>query len=189
MRIDERIIEMTISSGAEDGLDRISTKEMAAELGISEPTIYVHFSTKANLLRSAYLHALDDLSGAEAIAAISDKIAGGDADEAIDFILQKAARRKSSLCYAFAYKESRPRAKEVNQDGRLSALDKPTRQLMGLIAGPDVPGEKIDDSVPFVRDVILDYCHHYVLLKKDRRPESAAKFKKAIAATIKELTR
>lgn len=53
--LDSRIIKRTIQAGAKRGVSNISTKDMSLILGITEPTIYVHFGTKDNLLYQAYL--------------------------------------------------------------------------------------------------------------------------------------
>lgn len=52
--LDERILKRVIYYGAKNGVGDISTKKIASDLRITEPTIYVHFKTKVNLLRSAY---------------------------------------------------------------------------------------------------------------------------------------
>ncbi len=53
--LDSRIIKRTIQAGAKRGVSNISTKDISFILGITEPTIYVHFGTKDNLLYQAYL--------------------------------------------------------------------------------------------------------------------------------------
>lgn len=52
--IDRKIIKQTIKLGALNGLDHISTIELASKLSISEGTIFVHFKTKDNLVLEAY---------------------------------------------------------------------------------------------------------------------------------------
>ena len=52
--LDRRIIKRTIQAGAKKGVTNISTKEMSTILGITEPTIYVHYGTKDNLLLEAF---------------------------------------------------------------------------------------------------------------------------------------
>lgn len=52
--LDSRIIKRTIQAGAKKGVSNISTKEMSTLLGITEPTIYVHYGTKENLLSQAF---------------------------------------------------------------------------------------------------------------------------------------
>ena len=52
--IERKIIRQTIRLGAEDGLDHISTIELAKKVGISEGTIFVHFKTKENLIYETY---------------------------------------------------------------------------------------------------------------------------------------
>lgn len=52
--IEKKIIKQTIRLGALNGVDHISTIELAEKLGISEGTIFVHFKTKENLIYEAY---------------------------------------------------------------------------------------------------------------------------------------
>jgi AcrR family transcriptional regulator len=67
LKLDERILSWVISEGALKGTEGISTSRIASQLRISEPTIFVHFRSKENLLfeadRSA-LHALYSSLGA-----------------------------------------------------------------------------------------------------------------------------
>jgi len=59
--IDQRILHRIIAEGAAKGIEGISTKKIASLLRISEPTIYIHFQTKENLLKEAYQSALETL--------------------------------------------------------------------------------------------------------------------------------
>lgn len=52
--LDERILNRAIYYGAEKGISNVSTKKIAFDLKITEPTIYVHFKTKNNLLKEAF---------------------------------------------------------------------------------------------------------------------------------------
>lgn len=63
--LDARIIKKTIAMGAKEGIAGVSTKEMAIALGITEPTIYVHFKTKDNLLESAYKDCMEEIKNVE----------------------------------------------------------------------------------------------------------------------------
>ncbi len=59
--LDERILKKTVAFGAAKGAARVSTKKIASVLTITEPTIYVHFKTKVNLLYEAYIYAVKAL--------------------------------------------------------------------------------------------------------------------------------
>ncbi len=59
--LDNRILKKVVSHGAEYGINGISTKKIAEEIGITEPTIYVHFHTRKNLLLAANEFALNNL--------------------------------------------------------------------------------------------------------------------------------
>jgi len=54
IHVEDRIIKRVIFYGGKFGIAAISTKKIASDLRISEPTIYVHFKTKENLLKAAY---------------------------------------------------------------------------------------------------------------------------------------
>lgn len=51
--IENKILDCAIRLGATKGIENISTQEIAKCLGISEPTIFVHFKTKKNLIVQA----------------------------------------------------------------------------------------------------------------------------------------
>lgn len=61
--LDNRIIKRTLIAGAKKGINNISTKEIASLLDITEPTIYVHYKTKENLLFCAYKEAVMEILG------------------------------------------------------------------------------------------------------------------------------
>jgi AcrR family transcriptional regulator len=72
--IDQRIINRTIEEGAAKGIDGISTKKIASLLRITEPTIYVHFGTKDNLLKEAYKTAVATLYDIVAFLSADDDL-------------------------------------------------------------------------------------------------------------------
>jgi AcrR family transcriptional regulator len=100
--IDQRILKRTIEEGAEKGIDGISTKKIASLLRITEPTIYVHFGTKENLLKAAYENAVDTLYN----------IVGLSADDNLDevaphnftIIGKQAQEHPSEVIYVFNYR-------------------------------------------------------------------------------------
>jgi len=100
--IDQRIINRTIEEGAIKGIDDISTKKIASLLRITEPTIYVHFGTKDNLLKEAYRSA----------AATLYDIVGLSADDDLDVIApynltivaKQAQAHRNEVIYVFNYR-------------------------------------------------------------------------------------
>lgn len=64
--LDNRILKKVVAHGAKYGIDEISTKVIAEEIGITEPTIYVHFHTRSNLLLVANEYAVKELASAYA---------------------------------------------------------------------------------------------------------------------------
>lgn len=63
VNIEGKILDAVVNKGAKYGVDNVSTIQIAKKCGITEPTIFVHFKTKTNLLYQAYLYVekkLDD---------------------------------------------------------------------------------------------------------------------------------
>jgi len=54
---DEEVLGRCLEESYHYGLERISTKRIAASLGVSEPVIFLHFKDKKNLLSQAFLRA------------------------------------------------------------------------------------------------------------------------------------
>ncbi|MCR4561648.1 MAG: TetR/AcrR family transcriptional regulator [Bacilli bacterium] len=102
--MDERIIRTVIQLGMTDGVQKISTKKVASILRITEPTIYVHFKTKENLLKTAYEKAYNNVYGN--ISSILD-------DESLTFeekllkiieqAIEGAAKQPESAVFYFRY--------------------------------------------------------------------------------------
>lgn len=96
--LDERILKKVVHYGAERGLSHVSTKKIAIDLKITEPTIYVHFSTKVNLLYEAYLYAFSK---------IYEEIAGdprGYMEGKLSDFLKKAAENPEAAAYIEGYR-------------------------------------------------------------------------------------
>jgi AcrR family transcriptional regulator len=102
--IDQRIINRAIEEGAAKGIDGISTKKIASLLRITEPTIYVHFGTKDNLLKEAYQ---------TAVATLYD-IVGLSADDNLDvtaphnfmIVAKQAQTHRNEVIYVFNYRHT-----------------------------------------------------------------------------------
>lgn len=97
--LDERIIKLTIHYGAIGGIEGIQTKRMAKDLGITEPTIYVHFKTKENLLFEAYKNALATIYGASALKDPSEPL-----EETIISVLALSKEHPEEAIYSFYYR-------------------------------------------------------------------------------------
>lgn len=63
--LDKRIKKKIIEQSLHYSINDISTKTVARSLKISEPTIYIHFKNKSNLLREAYLFAKEEVEKEE----------------------------------------------------------------------------------------------------------------------------
>lgn len=61
--IKNQLIKIT----AKRGIEGASTKEVAAKIGISEPAIYVHFMTKANLFNETFIYCCHEFNDTPAL--------------------------------------------------------------------------------------------------------------------------
>jgi AcrR family transcriptional regulator len=106
--LDERILKKVIQEGAENGIEGVSTKRIASELGITEPTIYVHFKTKNNLLLSAFEK--DDCffySNLKKFHFHSDEEAFDHAfTECVSDLIERAFAYREEVMYSFYYRHS-----------------------------------------------------------------------------------
>jgi AcrR family transcriptional regulator len=100
--IDQRIINRTIEEGAAKGIDGISTKKIASLLRITEPTIYVHFGTKENLLKEAYKSAVDTLYNIVGLS--SEDNLDVVAPHNFTIIGQQAQTHPNEVIYVFNYR-------------------------------------------------------------------------------------
>lgn len=96
--LDARILKKTIYYGALLGIDEISTKKIAEDIGITEPTIYVHFRTRANLLFEA---------NSAAVKKIGEEFLSGDMSlsERFRLALMSAKNNPEAVLYAFYYRQ------------------------------------------------------------------------------------
>lgn len=99
--IDDRILYRTIAEGAENGIHGISTKKVASALRISEPTIYIHFKTKENLVSAAYQKAFSEVYGCVSIALdgnLEDTL-----EKSVELILKNAEEHRNEVIFVFHY--------------------------------------------------------------------------------------
>lgn len=104
--LDERILRKTISYGASDGISNISTKRIAKDLHITEPTIYVHFKTKENLLLSAYSKAVEDIYDIDSLKKADVEYFKNELDKVLLKLLLSAKANSEAIVYAFNYRHS-----------------------------------------------------------------------------------
>lgn len=103
--LDNRILKKVIAHGADKGPEKISTKKIAMEIGITEPTIYVHFGTKNNLLREAYEKAFDNAYGGIHISEDPHK-ALASLGEYMERGVFQAINHPEDVLYCFKYRNS-----------------------------------------------------------------------------------
>lgn len=102
--VDQRIINRTIEEGAAKGIDGISTKKIASLLRITEPTIYVHFGTKDNLLKEAYKTAVATLYDIVGLSADDDL--NVIAPHNFTIIAKQAQTHRNEVIYVFNYRHT-----------------------------------------------------------------------------------
>jgi AcrR family transcriptional regulator len=104
--LDERILKRTVHYGTVDGAGNISTKRIAKDLRVTEPTIYVHFKTKENLLLSAFTYCIQDIYDIEYIKKVSNLENTDHLDSELLRLLQKGKDNSEEIVYAFNYRHS-----------------------------------------------------------------------------------
>jgi AcrR family transcriptional regulator len=63
----EAILAATLDLAKEEGLARLTTREVARRAGASEASIYYHFGDKTHLLQHAFLHGLEPLGAIDPV--------------------------------------------------------------------------------------------------------------------------
>jgi AcrR family transcriptional regulator len=99
--VDDRILCRTIVEGAENGVQGISTKKIASALRISEPTIYIHFKTKDNLINAAYQKAFSVVYGCVNIAL--NGVLEETLEKNVELILKNADEHRNEVIFVFHY--------------------------------------------------------------------------------------
>lgn len=99
--VDERILSRVIHEGSSNGVNNISTKKIASSLRITEPTIYVHFQNKENLIATAYRKAFAALYSQMEFH--EDKNLHSAFERNVLILLQNAKRYPEEAIYVFNY--------------------------------------------------------------------------------------
>jgi AcrR family transcriptional regulator len=101
LKLDERLLSWVISEGAAKGIEGISTSRIASQLRISEPTIFVHFGSKANLLFEADRSSLHTLYSS--LVPSSEENPRKNAIDALLFLAARAQENPKEAAYAYLY--------------------------------------------------------------------------------------
>lgn len=104
--IDERILKKTIGEGARVGIEGISTKKIASALRITEPTIYVHFQTKDNLLKQAFIKA-QQAAFSLPFQNIEDAVDPVNVQHNIELILSQSKANPEQIIYIYNYRHQK----------------------------------------------------------------------------------
>jgi Transcriptional regulator len=104
--LDERILKWTIHYGAIDGISNVSTKRIAKDLRITEPTIYVHFKTKGNLLYEAYKRIVETVYDFQEVPHEDPKQFTDELERELLRLLEKASLKREEVVFAFNYRNS-----------------------------------------------------------------------------------
>ena len=135
--LDERILKWTIHYGAIDGISNVSTKRIAKDLRITEPTIYVHFKTKGNLLYEAYKRVVETVYDFKDFSKEDPKQFTNDLEHELLRLLEKAALKKEEVVFAFNYRNS-PNYKTYNTPGSELYLQHFSEVLVSAIHDPEM---------------------------------------------------
>jgi AcrR family transcriptional regulator len=136
----ERILDEVMRQTARGGTDYVSTKEVAKKLGISEPTIFLHFPTKQDLMNAAFKCAWDRFNANPAYPLASDKtkkVSFDDFKPIIDLKLEN----KKEIIYLHHYKASgyyQHDFYEATLKNYFDGLDKLVESLFGHLDHQDV---------------------------------------------------
>lgn len=104
--IDERILNKTIAEGARAGIEGVSTKKIASALRITEPTIYVHFQTKDNLLKEAFAKAQKAVFSLP-FQPIEEAIDLDNVQHNIELILSQSKAYPDQIIYIYNYRHQK----------------------------------------------------------------------------------
>jgi AcrR family transcriptional regulator len=135
--LDERILKRTIHYGAVDGAGNISTKRIAKDLRVTEPTIYVHFKTKENLLLSAFNYCIQDLYDLDYIKKAGEVQNPDHLDEELLRLLQKGKENDEEIVYAFNYRHSTFYAPTNSEEGK-AYMDLFKKIIRSYVNDPDM---------------------------------------------------
>jgi len=91
---------------AKRGIEGASTKEVAAKIGISEPAIYVHFMTKANLFNETFIFCCHEFEETPALPLSYSKENRLEAFKAYQKKITKAIAKPAFIKYIYDYLQS-----------------------------------------------------------------------------------
>jgi AcrR family transcriptional regulator len=128
IHLDERILAWAVQEGSRKGIEGISTARIASQLRISEPTIFIHFKNKGNLLREAYLFSLRALYGS--IAPIPNENPRKNLLNGLLCLAQNAEKNPAEAAYAQAF--------GAKADLSAPLFDQEARPLLDLLS-PGAP--------------------------------------------------
>lgn len=104
---DEEVLQCCLDESYRYGLERISTKRIAALLGVSEPVIFLHFKDKKNLLNQAFLRAWQPFDDFEKIPVFVSLLGVDEAHQQEVFgQVKKALRFKKEFIFLAQYDAS-----------------------------------------------------------------------------------
>jgi AcrR family transcriptional regulator len=100
--IKSQLIKVT----AKRGIEGASTKEVAAKIGISEPAIYVHFHTKANLFNQTFIFCCHEFAESPVVPLNYGKEARKESFEDYQRKITKAIAKPAYIKYIYEYLQS-----------------------------------------------------------------------------------
>jgi AcrR family transcriptional regulator len=153
--LDERILNQVIRYGAEEPIGDISTKKIASELRISEPTIYVHYKTKDNLLLQAYKKVAADLYDPKYDKAYEGKDDADTFQTNFECLLLRSGEKGEEVLFAFNYRHSKFWKGDPAQKSQ--TYDATSRAIEGIVNGGTSGNEAIDHEIVEICIEELDF--------------------------------
>lgn len=138
--ISEKILDEVMKQTAKGGTGFVSTKTIANKLHISEPTIFLHFKTKQDLMNATFQLAWERFSAVSLNPLLMDKTKKVSFDEFKPFIMLKMEDEKE-IFYMHHYRASNYYQKDFVDGVRASyfaSLDKVIAELFGELNPFDV---------------------------------------------------
>jgi AcrR family transcriptional regulator len=102
-----KIITCALNMALKDGINHISTRDIAKKLGITEPVIFFRFKTKKDLIDACFIAAWDVLDKGPTVEDCLNQSGVNDANKAAVYDrVQKIIKHKKELSFLVQYEAS-----------------------------------------------------------------------------------
>lgn len=104
--INEKILDECMRLAMHHGLAVVSTRDIARDLGISEPVIFTHFKTKRGLINATYARAFSSFDGIIILEGVDKSIPEEAAYQAVEPQILESLKHKKELSFINQYAAS-----------------------------------------------------------------------------------